>query len=176
MIHVHLNIGSNLGDRQDNLRRAVAALRQLAVDVSTVTESDIVVSPPWGYVSDNEYLNIGVSFDTDLTPEALLDATQKIEKNISDTAHRDSAGNYIDRIIDIDLIAAANIETAGITTSPLSSPSTTETSAPANKMTLITRNSAFLILPHPRALLRDFVLIPLRQIDPELLHLLDKKQ
>lgn len=155
MIHVHLNIGSNLGDREDNLRRAVALLRQLADDDSSVRVSDIVVSPPWGFDSDNEFMNIGMSFDTSLTPAELLTATQGIERTISTASHRDENGSYIDRLIDIDLIAATTIPT---------------TSDPSPH--LITLSTPTLTLPHPRAHLRDFVLIPLRQIDPSLLKIL----
>lgn len=153
MIHVHINIGSNLGDRENNLRRAVASLRQLAVDDSSVRVSDVVVSPPWGFDSDNEFMNIGMSFDTLLTPTQLLAATQRIERTISTAFHRASDGSYIDRLIDIDLIAACTI---------------TEASATA----LIKINTTALTLPHPRTHLRPFVLTPLKHIDPLLFNLL----
>jgi len=153
MMHVHINIGSNLGDREGNLQRAVALLRQLADDVSSVRVSDIVVSPPWGFDSDNEFMNIGMSFDTSLTPAELLAATQRIERTISNRSHRDENGNYIDRIIDIDLIAATTIPT----------PSDPDPH-------LFTISTPTLTLPHPRAHLRDFVLTPLRQIDPIILN------
>lgn len=155
MIHVHINIGSNLGDREENLRRAVASLRQLAVDDSSVRVSDVVVSPPWGFDSDNEFMNIGMSFDTLLTPTQLLAATQRIERTISTASHRASDGSYIDRLIDIDLIAATTIPT----------PSDPDPH-------LITLSTPTLTLPHPRAHLRDFVLVPLRQTDPLLLKML----
>ena len=93
-------------------------------------------------------MNIGMSFDTSLTPPELLAATQRIECTISTASHRASDGSYIDRLIDIDLIAATTIPT---------------TSDPDPH--LITLSTPTLTLPHPRAHLRDFVLIPLRQID-----------
>ncbi len=148
MLHVHLNIGSNLGDREENIRRAVASLRQLACLYSSVKVSDTVESEPWGYDSGNGFLNAGMSFDTELSPEALLVAVQRVEKSISTASHRDSAGAYIDRIIDIDIIACA------------------VTDAAIGRSALVISDTPELTLPHPRALLRDFVMTPLRLIDP----------
>ncbi len=148
MLHVHLNIGSNLGDREENIRRAVASLRQLACVYSSVKVSDTVESEPWGYDSGNGFLNAGMSFDTELSPEALLVAVQRVEKSISTASHRDSAGAYIDRIIDIDIIACA------------------VTDAAIGRSALVISDTPELPLPHPRALLRDFVMTPLRLIDP----------
>ena len=148
MLHVHLNIGSNLGDREENIRRAVASLRQLACVSSSVKVSDTVESEPWGYDSSNGFLNVGMSFDTELATEALLAAVQRVEKSISTASHRDSAGAYIDRIIDIDIIACSVTDAA--------------TGRPA----LVISDTPELTLPHPRALLRDFVMTPLRLIDP----------
>lgn len=170
-MHVHLNIGSNLGNREDNIRRAVASLRQLASDISTVRVSDPVASPPWGYDSANEFLNVGMSFDTSLTPDALLEATQHIQHTISAASHRDPTGAYIDRLIDIDIIACTDIisdTNPAAARHPLSiSP---ETLSPSQK--LIEISTPTLTLPHPRALQRDFVLTPLRQIDLPLYTLL----
>lgn len=152
MIHAHINIGSNLGNREDNIRRAVATLQQLAF--SYFRQSATFSSSPWGYSSSNEFLNVGISFDCNLYPEELLRVTQSIEQSISNTPHRNSDGSYADRIIDIDIIACADIDTES---------SLTE---------LIEINNEKLTLPHPRALLRDFVIIPLQQIDPQLYNLL----
>lgn len=148
MYHYHLNIGSNLGDSEKNIRLAVAMLQQQAVVLSSVIISDVYISEPWGFDSDNKFYNIGMSFDAEIGPLALLKLTQKIEKDISSGSHRDATGNYIDREIDIDIIAAA-------TTNPLT-----------GNLTLLEINTPQLILPHPRAHLRDFVLHPLHQSDP----------
>lgn len=156
MIHAHINIGSNLGNREDNIRRAVAALQQLAFH-SSFKLSDIFSSSPWGYSSTNDFLNVGISFDCNLSPEELLGYTQSIEQSISNTPHRNSDGFYADRVIDIDIIACAKIKED----STLSE--------------LIEINTEKLTLPHPRALLRDFVTVPLRQIDPQLYNLLHPK-
>lgn len=154
MLHVHFNIGSNLGDREDNIRRAVASLRQLACISSSMRVSDPVVSPPWGFKSANDFINVGISLDTDLSPDTLLKATQRIEQSISTASHRDTTGAYIDRLIDIDIIACA----------------TTGNDGTLHNLIEITTEK--LTLPHPRALRRDFVMQPLRAIDAPLYHLL----
>lgn len=156
MIHAHINIGSNLGNREDNIKRAVAALQQLAFH-SSFKLSDTFSSSPWGYSSTNDFLNVGISFDCNLSPEELLSHTQSIEQSISNTPHRNSDGSYADRAIDIDIIACAKLK---------------EDSSPSE---LIEINTEKLTLPHPRALLRDFVTVPLRQIDPQLYNLLHPK-
>lgn len=152
MIHAHINIGSNLGNREDNIRRAVAALQQLAF--SSFKLSDTFSSSPWGYSSTNDFLNVGISFDCNLSPEGLLGYTQSIEQSISNTPHRNSDGSYADRVIDIDIIACAKLK------------------EDSTLFELIEINTEKLTLPHPRALLRDFVTIPLQQIDPQLYNLL----
>ncbi|MBR6746111.1 MAG: 2-amino-4-hydroxy-6-hydroxymethyldihydropteridine diphosphokinase [Muribaculaceae bacterium] len=152
MIHAHINIGSNLGNREDNIRRAVAALQQLAF--SSFKLSDTFSSSPWGYSSTNDFLNVGISFDCNLSPEELLGYTQSIEQSISNTPHRNSDGSYADRVIDIDIIACAKLK------------------EDSTLFELIEINTEKLTLPHPRALLRDFVTIPLQQIDPQLYNLL----
>ena len=154
MYHVHFNIGSNLGDREENIRRAVASLRQLACISASVRVSDPVISPPWGFDSANDFINVGISLDTDLTPDTLLEATQRIEQSISTASHRDATGAYIDRPIDIDIIACA----------------TTGNDGTLHNLIEITTEK--LTLPHPRALQRDFVMQPLRAIDAPLYHLL----
>ena len=95
-----------------------------------------------------------MSLDTDLPPETLLEATQRIQQSISTASHRDATGAYIDRPIDIDIIACA----------------TTENDGTLHNLIEITTEK--LTLPHPRALQRDFVMQPLRAIDTPLYHLL----
>lgn len=154
MYHVHFNIGSNLGDREENIRRAVASLRQLACISSSIRVSDPVISPPWGFESANDFINVGMSLDTDLPPETLLEATQRIQQSISTASHRDATGAYIDRPIDIDIIACATTGNDG------------------TLHNLIETSTEKLTLPHPRALQRDFVMQPLREIDVTLYALL----
>lgn len=132
----HLNIGSNKGDRRGQIGRAVALIAALAGRVTAV--SDEVVSEPWGFESDNAFINIGVNIDTVLPPLELLDTLQAVERRISPGSHRNPDGTYRDRDIDIDIIAYDGV----------------------------TMDTPRLTLPHPHAREREFVLSPLRAIWP----------
>lgn len=139
MPRVHLNLGSNLGDRHHNLSRAYEVLlRELGSDIYNLRISNPVESAPWGFDSDNLFLNIGLSFDTQLPPEAVFDATRRAERTISPLSHRNPDGTYRDRYVDIDIIFYGQ--------------------------TVVDSDS--LCLPHPRAHLRPFVLMPMIEIDP----------
>ena len=136
----YLNIGSNKGNSLALIEQAVALIEHLCN--TSVRCSGVVKSAPWGYESENPYTNLGVAIDTDLNAHALLDALQVIEQKVSPTPHRDSQGNYIDREIDIDIVAidAMVIDTPRLT------------------------------LPHPRMHLREFVLQPMHELAPEWQH------
>lgn len=140
MTMAYINIGSNQGDRKAHIDRAVALISVLSG--GDVRCSDYFESKPWGYDSTSPYLNLGIAFHVTLPPEELLDRLLEIQNSISPQSHRDAAGNYIDRIIDIDLIA----------------------------MDSLVINTPRLTLPHPRMHLRDFVLIPMSQLAPDWLH------
>lgn len=102
MAYVLVNIGSNLGDRRLNLSRAMRKIGELFGDFEI---SHVVESEPWGFDSTHSFLNLGMSFQADLSPMDLLRCLQNIERSISDTRHRTSDGGYADREIDIDIIA-----------------------------------------------------------------------
>lgn len=142
----YINIGSNQGDRRANIARAVA----LIADTLHVKPqlSSAIESEPWGYDSDSPYLNIGLAFDSRITPEALLDVLLSIEHSISPASHRKPDGSYADRLIDIDLIAYGDT-TIDMTQTPS-----------GNSLTL----------PHPRMHLRKFVLLPMLRLAPEWTH------
>ncbi len=141
MSTAHINIGSNKGDRRSLIDRAVA----LIVDsewAGDVRRSSPVESMPWGYDSDRQYINVGVMLTTALDPPELLERLQQIERAVSPAPHRDPSGGYIDREIDIDLIAVDSL----------------------------TVDTPRLTLPHPRMHLRAFVLAPLAELDPAWTH------
>ena len=141
---IHLNIGSNLGDRPALISRAVALLRE-AFPEGHFRVSEPVESEPWGFVSENTFVNVGVAIDVDgdVDPEKVLGITQGVEKAISPASHRKPDGTYADRLVDVDIIA---IDPAPGRTLEYQSPT--------------------LVLPHPRARLRAFVLAPLRSLCP----------
>ena len=94
----YLSLGSNLGDRADNLRRAI---EQIATSVGTVTmQSPIYETQSWGY-SDEDYLNQTIKVETALTPLQLLQSVNTIESQMG----RIRSGNgYEARPIDIDIL------------------------------------------------------------------------
>lgn len=136
----YINIGSNQGDSHAVIEQAVALIELYSR--CKAVRSEYIVTEPWGFESENKFLNLGISLAWDKSPEELLDLLQSIERSISPTPHRDDEGRYIDRTIDIDIIA---IDEDVIATERLT-------------------------VPHPRMHLRQFVLAPMSQIAPEWRH------
>lgn len=98
----YLNIGTNLGDRHDNLRRAI---QLLTGGTGQCTVSPVVESEPWGFDSNNRFLNVGIAMASDLEPLAMLDRIHDIERQMGSASHRDAQGGYVDRLVDIDIMA-----------------------------------------------------------------------
>ena len=134
----YLGIGTNLGDRAENLTRAVALISE---QVGTVLAcSSFIETAPWGFASENRFLNAVLKVDTLLGPEALLQATQAVERQMGRT-HKTVDGNYTDRVIDVDILLYEDV----------------------------VMKTLELTIPHPYILQRDFVYIPLEEIAPEVL-------
>lgn len=133
MAIAYINLGSNLGNRREIIQRA---LDKISGSLGVCCISNYIESEPWGFESDNRFLNLGVSFKTELDPEDLLLELQSIEKSISGASHRDAEGNYIDREIDIDIMAIDELW----------------------------YKSERLIVPHPHLYDRDFFLIPFKEL------------
>ncbi|MDR1653776.1 MAG: 2-amino-4-hydroxy-6-hydroxymethyldihydropteridine diphosphokinase [Prevotellaceae bacterium] len=139
MATTFFSVGTNLGNRKKNIEQAILLLKNEAG--RCVKISDFYSSVPWGFVSENDFLNIVAEFETDLQPLELLDLTQSIERRIGRT-HKTTDRNYSDRIIDIDIL----FYDSQIIDLPQ------------------------LIIPHPLLHQRDFVLAPLAAIAPEWKH------
>ena len=139
MATVYLGLGTNIGNRTENLTRAIEAL-SLALGHYTAVSS-FMETAPWGFDSDNAFLNCAVAFETELLPEELLDTTERIERELGRTI-KSNGGIYHDRIIDIDILLYDSIivETPRLT------------------------------IPHPLMHKRDFVLEPLAQIAADTVH------
>ncbi len=95
----YLGIGSNLGDRAGNLRHAVNMIRE--VTGTSVTESSVFETEPWGFSADTRFLNMVVGMDTSLEPKALLSAILEIEISMGRIRNK---SRYSSRIIDIDIL------------------------------------------------------------------------
>ena len=104
---VYLGIGTNLGDKEDNLR---FALENIEEQIGKIISCSVpYASDAWGFESKNSFLNIVVSIETKLAPFDLLDVTQKIEK-LMGREKKSVDGVYSDRIIDIDILLYDNIK------------------------------------------------------------------
>lgn len=141
---IYFGIGTNLGDREANLRTALQLLHDRVGEC--IACSSIYRSAPQGFVSENEFANVVVVCRTDHSPEEVLLITQQIEREMGRT-EKSVNGVYHDRVIDIDLLQA------GIGNREL------------GIQTQVECNTDTLTLPHPRMHERDFVLIPLREVE-----------
>ena len=135
MSRVVLSFGSNLGDREANLAAAVAAIGPELV-------SEVYRTPPWGGDDDQPaYYNVtAIAQDPDREAEDWLEAAQRLEADAGRV--RDPDRPYGPRTLDVDLIAVWD-----------------EDGRPVH------RAEPRLELPHPRAHLRAFVLVPWQAVD-----------
>lgn len=139
MAKLYLALGSNQGDRKALLDAARAACD---ASLGRVTGcSDYIETAPWGFSSPHPFLNAVLELETELSPLAVLERTQEIERQLGRQT-KSSAAGYQDRPIDLDLLLYDDLvlETPRLT------------------------------LPHPLMHLRDFVLEPLQQLAPTLRH------
>jgi 2-amino-4-hydroxy-6-hydroxymethyldihydropteridine diphosphokinase len=99
MKRAFLGIGSNLGKREDNLRIAIGRIVEETGRIEAV--SSVYETEPWGFETDNLFLNMVVKVETSLEPQALLEALLRIEKSMG---RRRDKEFYSSRIIDIDIL------------------------------------------------------------------------
>ena len=130
---VYLGLGSNLGQKEENIRKAIELI---GLRVGLVArQSSLISTEPWGFESDNQFVNAAVLCLTELSPREVLRATQNIEREMG-RSHKSVGGNYSDRIIDIDILLYDELRV----------------------------DEPDLQIPHPLMLKREFVMIPLREI------------
>ena len=80
MHEVYLGLGSNLGDREHHLTEAI---RLIDERVGRVTrQSSFIETEPWGFQSDNSFLNAVILCETERTPCEVLRLTQQIERDL----------------------------------------------------------------------------------------------
>lgn len=94
---VYLALGTNLGDRQANLKAAIDALPP-AVRVRQV--SSIYETPPWGVTDQPAFLNMALRGETDLDPRPLLRMLKELEARLG----RQPGVRYGPRMIDLDIL------------------------------------------------------------------------
>lgn len=107
MAEVYVSLGTNLGDKDNNLRTAVRLMQERIGKV--ISLSSFYETAPWGFQSEHSFLNAAACIETRLSPEQLLLVTQQIERELGRT--QKSSGNaYKDRLIDIDLLMYDNLQ------------------------------------------------------------------
>lgn len=143
MAIAYLALGTNIGNRRRNMITAAALLAERVGDVLAL--SGFYETEPWGFQSENTFLNAALRLETSLSPLELLKATQQIEVEMGRT--QKSNGTYHDRIIDIDILLYDDLI--------LQTPELT--------------------LPHPLMQDRRFVMEPLLEIAPNVVHPVFKK-
>jgi len=102
MKKIYLALGSNIGDRETNLRAAIQSIS--TADITMLRESPIYETEPVGYTSQRWFLNMVVEAETALFPLQLLARTSKIERALG----RVRAVRNGPRSIDIDILLYAN--------------------------------------------------------------------
>ena len=99
MATVYLGLGTNLGNKEANLRTAIYKLQERIGKYETA---------PWGFESDHSFLNAAIGLETNLSPIEVLHITQEIEKELGRTK-KSVNGSYSDRLIDIDILLYDNL-------------------------------------------------------------------
>ena len=139
-VDVYLSLGSNLGDREENLDKAVEMLSD-ALGVEPEAVSSKLETEPWGFESEYKFLNICVLYNIVLPEDipmaaaarGLLYEAKRIEKWLG---REDAGEGYHDRPVDIDILYFGDIML----------------------------DEEDLKIPHPLIGERDFVKIPLREV------------
>ncbi len=96
---VHLGLGTNLGDRWANLRRALELLSG-GPGMRLLRCSHVYETEPWGVAEQPRYLNCVAEFATGLEPESLLTLCKHVEQELG----RVPAERWGPRLIDVDIL------------------------------------------------------------------------
>ena len=155
---IYFGLGTTLGDKEQNLRTAVRKIKERIGKV--ISLSAFYATAPWGFSSDNTFLNAALRVEAgrylaDSSPAEylleILQTTQEIEREMGRT-HKSVNAVYSDRVIDIDLLCCF-----------------------AGDGSSVVMDTPELKLPHPLMQERDFVMRPLAEIAPEVVHPVLKK-
>ena len=137
MAKVFLGLGSNIGNKVQNINNAIERLKLTIGHLEAC--SSFYESEPLGFKSPDWFVNAVVQLETNMQPLEILNNILLIEKELG---RERVLGKVSSRTIDIDILLIDNI----------------------------VQNSVELILPHPRLHERKFVLLPLKEIAPDLIH------
>lgn len=101
MATVYLSLGTNIGNKEKQMHEAIERIETQIGDV--VSRSTFYVTEPWGFESENSFLNAAVKIETELSADEVLKETQNIEREMG-RMEKSEKGKYKDRIIDIDIL------------------------------------------------------------------------
>ncbi|ALB61697.1 2-amino-4-hydroxy-6-hydroxymethyldihydropteridine pyrophosphokinase [Cronobacter condimenti 1330] len=104
MTRVYIALGSNLAEPLSQVNDALAALARIPQS-RVVATSSLYRTPPLGPQDQPDYLNAAVELETSLTPEALLDNTQRIELQQGRVRKAERWGP---RTLDLDILLFGN--------------------------------------------------------------------
>lgn len=138
MTKAYLGLGTNLGQKKENLEKALEILNSHG-SVQVLKVSSFYETDPVGYENQDKFLNAAVVCETSMGPYELLDFIQEIEKALK----RVREIRWGPRTIDVDILLYDSLELL---------------------------DEPRLIIPHPRMVEREFVLAPLSEIAPEMVH------
>ena len=96
-VTAYLGLGSNLGDREDNLRKAIFLLGERG-EIATL--SSVYETEPWGLTDQPRFLNMACGFRTSLAPHELMALAQDVERSLG----RVRTVRYGPRTIDVDIL------------------------------------------------------------------------
>jgi 2-amino-4-hydroxy-6-hydroxymethyldihydropteridine diphosphokinase len=142
---VYLSLGSNMGDRAQNIARAIAGLADHGIRVTR--QSSLYETEPIDVRGGGWFLNCVVEAETELMPRQLMNALLAIERALGRRRSPQADGLKESRTIDIDILFF----------------SSSVVHAPE------------LEIPHPRIAERRFVLVPFAEIAGQVLHPVLKK-
>ena len=97
MATVYLGFGSNIGSKEENVRRAIELLKEHS---KIINVSSNYKTEPWGITDQDWFINAAAIIETTLSPTELLAETQRIEKELG----RTKTVRYGPRTIDIDIL------------------------------------------------------------------------
>lgn len=103
---VFLGIGTNLGDREENLKKSLRIISETIGKITAV--SSVYETEPWGFESGNLFLNMVVQIETKLTPRVLLKRIMMTEAVMGRIRE---GKEYSSRLIDIDILFYDDIVT-----------------------------------------------------------------
>lgn len=142
---VVLSLGSNLGNREENIDFAVQQLENYFN--TEVSSSSIYETQPWGFETENLFLNSCVVFKTSESPETILKVLKEIEIEMG-RVKKSQKNEYFSRVIDLDILYVGN--------------------------QII--NTSELVVPHPLLYERSFVLVPLLELLPNFIDPVKKQK